>query len=232
MLVPKSVRALRVASAEDDVTGALVALADAVGHPDEEAVNRLLTQRTSFDLATGALTAESVGRAINKYLPEGTIISDESGVAGAGTYPFTATAAPHDCLFLTGGSIGQGLPVALGAAMAKPQSKVLALEADGSGMYTLQALWSIARARLDVTTVVFSNRQYGILMRSVGMYGIQGLAKGVPDLFDLSNPDLDWAKLAEGMGVEGHTCKTADEFNRLFADCIGRKGPQLIKAVL
>ena len=232
VLVPRSMRALRVGSAQDDMTGALVTLADAVGQPDAQTVNKLLAQRTSFDLATGALTAESIGRAINKYLPEGAIISDESGVAGAGTYPFTAKAAPHDCLFLTGGSIGQGLPVALGAAMAKPRRKVLALEADGSGMYTLQALWSIARARLDVTTVVFSNRQYGILMRSVGMYGIPGLENGVPDLFDLSNPDLDWARFAEGMGVEGHTCRTAEEFNRLFADCMARKGPQLIEAVL
>lgn len=233
VLVPKSVRALQVGTQEDDITGALVEISSALGAPAaQDAIGKLLVQRQHFDLATGALTAEAIGRAINAHLPEGAIISDEAGTAGGGTYPFTAKAAPHDCLFLTGGSIGQGLPVALGAAMARPDRKVLALEADGSGMYTLQALWSIAREKLDVTTVIFSNRQYGILMRSVGMYAIQGLPNRVPDLFDLSNPDLDWAKLAQGMGVEGHTCRTAEEFNRVFADCMSRKGPQLIEAVM
>jgi len=99
-------------------------------------------------------------------------------------------------------------------------------------MYTLQALWSMAREKCDVTTVIFSNRQYGILMRSIGMYAIPGMPNRVPDLFDLSNPDLNWAKMAEGMGVEGHVCTTADDFNRIFADCMKRKGPHLIEAVM
>ena len=232
VLVPASVHVTKLATPEEDVTGTLAALVDAVGMPDEAAVTPLLSQRKTVDLASGPLTADAIGRAINTFMPEGSIISDESGTAGGGYYPLAAGAAPHDALFLTGGSIGQGLPVALGAAIAAPDRKVLCLEADGSGMYTLQALWSIARERLDVTTVIFSNRQYGILMRSVGMYGIQGLNNAVPDLFDLSNPDLKWAKLAEGMGVEGHVCTTAEDFNRVFEDCMKRKGPHLIEAVM
>ncbi len=232
VLVPESVKVTKLATPEEDVTGTLKALSDAVGMPDQAKLKSLLSQRKTYDLASGPLTADAIGRAINTFMPEGTIISDESGTAGGGYYPLAAGAVPHDALFLTGGSIGQGLPVALGAAIAAPDRKVLCLEADGSGMYTLQALWSIARERLDVTTVIFSNRQYGILMRSVGMYGIQGLNNAVPDLFDLSNPDLNWAKLAEGMGVEGHVCKTAEEFNRTFEDCMKRKGPHLIEAVM
>ena len=232
ILVPETVTVSQLASPEEDITGAFIALSDAVGLPAPAAVEMLLEERTVYDLATGPLSAEAIGRAISRLLPEGTIISDESGVAGAGQYRFTSGAVPHDCLFLTGGSIGQGLPVALGAAIACPGAKVLSLQADGSAMYTLQTLWSIARERCDVTVVIFSNRQYGILMRSLGQYGITGLPNRVPDLFDLSNPDINWAKLAEGMGVEGHVCDTADDFNRIFADCIGRKGPQLIEAVL
>lgn len=232
ILVPDSVQATTLASPEDDVSGALVALSEAVGAPDETAVAGLLTERTHHDLATGDLTAEAIGRAINTFMPEGAIISDESGTGGGAAYPFTANAAPHDCLFLTGGAIGQGLPVALGAAIACPDRKVLSLQSDGSGMYTLQTLWSIARENCDVTTVIFSNRTYGILIRSMGQYKITGIPNKVPDLFDLANPDLDWAKLAEGMGVEGHTCTTADDFNRVFEDCMSRKGPQLIEAVL
>lgn len=232
VLVPKSVRVTKVGTPEHDITGALAEISARLGAPDADSVKRLLVERAHFDLASGALTAEAIGRAINTYMPEGAIISEESGTAGAGHYPFTAKAAPHDCLFLTGGSIGQGLPVALGAAIARPDRKVIAIEADGSGMYTLQALWSMAREKCDVTTVICSNRQYGILMRSIGMYAIPGMPNRVPDLFDLSNPDLDWAKMAQGMGVEGHTCRTAEEFNRVFEDCMKRRGPQLIEAVL
>ena len=232
VLVPKSVRVTKVGTPEHDITGALVSISSKLGAPEPEQVQKLLVERAHFDLATGALTAEAIGRAINTYMPEGAIISEEAGTAGAGHYPFTAKATPHDCLFLTGGSIGQGLPVALGAAIARPDRKVIALEADGSGMYTLQALWSMAREKCDVTTVIFSNRQYGILMRSIGMYAIPGMPNRVPDLFDLSNPDLNWAKMAEGMGVEGHVCTTADDFNRIFADCMKRKGPHLIEAVM
>ena len=232
VLVPPGVKVLKLVAAEDDVVGALMALSAAVGAPAEASVEALLERRVEYDLATGPLNAEAVGRAISRFLPEGAILSDESGTAGAGHYPFSANAAPHDSLFLAGGSIGQGLPVGLGAAVACPDRKILCLEADGSGMYTLQALWSMARERCDVTTVIFSNRKYGIILRSVGQYGIQGLPNRVPDLFDLSNPDLDWAHLARGMGVEGHCCDTADAFNRVFEDCMRRKGPHLIEAVI
>ncbi len=232
VLIPDNVNTLHLATPDDDVTGALVALAEAVGAGPGIDVSAMLVQRQEVDLATGVLNGEAIGRALNTFMPENAIISDESGTGGGAHYPFSATAAPHDCLFLTGGSIGQGLPVALGASIACPDRKVVCLESDGSGMYTLQALWSIAREQCDVTTVVCSNRTYGILMRSIGQYEVPGLGNSVPGLFDLSNPDISWAKLAEGMGVEGHTCRTAEDFNRVFEDCMRRKGPQLIDAVV
>ncbi|MCC2098752.1 MAG: acetolactate synthase large subunit [Hyphomicrobiales bacterium] len=232
VLIPEGMNALQLGQPEDDIASALEMLADAVGAGPGTDVASMLVQREHCELGAGKLNAEVIGRAINKFMPENAIISDESGTAGGGHFPFTANAAPHDALFLTGGSIGQGLPVALGAAIAAPDRKVVCLEADGSGMYTLQALWSMARERCDVTTVICSNRTYGILMRSVGMYNIPGLPNTVPQLFDLSNPDLNWAKMAEGMGVEGHVCTTAEEFNRVFEDCMKRKGPNLIEAVV
>ena len=226
VLVPDKVRTFRLAGPEDDVAGTMAALADRVG----AGVGASLCERASPTLAEGPLTAEAIGRAICRFLPEGAVVSDESGTGGAAAYPLAAGAAPHDSLYLTGGAIGQALPVALGAAIACPDRKVLCLQADGGGMYTLQSLWSMARERCDVTTVIFSNRVYGILVRSLGQYGIG--TNRIPDLFDLSNPELDWARLAEGMGVEGHVCNTAEDFNRVFEDCIGRKGPQLIEAVI
>jgi acetolactate synthase I/II/III large subunit len=232
MLVPRNVEVLKLASAEDDVVGTFEALAAAVGAPARADTESLLERRVQHDLATGPLDAEAVGRAISRFLPEGAILSDESGTGGGGHYPFSANAVPHDSLFLAGGSIGQALPVALGAAVACPDRKVVCLQADGGGMYTLQALWSMARETCDVTAVIFSNRKYGILMRSMGQYGITGLPNRVPDLFDLSNPDIRWALLAAGMGVEGHACDTADDFNRVFEDCMRRKGPHLIEAVI
>jgi acetolactate synthase-1/2/3 large subunit len=232
ILVPETVKLTKLAGPEDDVVGIFRVLSDAVGAPSESISDHLLCQRVEYDLSVGPLTGDAIGRAINRFLPEGAIISDESGTGGAAYFPLTAGAIPHDCLFLTGGSIGQGLPVALGAAIACPDRKILCLQADGSAMYTLQALWSMARERCDVTVVIFSNRQYGILMRSLEQYGISELRNQVPDLFDLSNPDLQWSKLAEGMGVEGHVCDTAEDFNRIFSDCISRKGTQLIEAVI
>ncbi len=232
ILVPDNVTETQIGTPEHDITGALVALAAAVGTPAATAVETLLVKGERCELASGALTAEAIGRAVNRFLPENAILSDEAGTAGGGHYPFTAKAAPHDCLFLTGGSIGQALPVALGASIACPDRKVVCLHADGGAMYTIQALWSIAREKCDVTTVIFSNRQYGILIRSLGMYQIPGLANQVPDLFDLSNPDIGWAKIAEGMGVGGHVVRTAEEFNSAFEFCMSHKGPHLIEAVM
>ena len=139
---------------------------------------------------------------------------------------------PHDHLPVTGGSIGQGLPVALGAAFACPGRRVVALEADGSGMYTLQALWTMARHQLDVTVIVLANRRYRILdieMRRTGAAGMGPLAN---DMVDLNRPSLDWLHLSEGLGVPAVRAATAGELAREFQRAISEPGPRLIEAVL
>jgi acetolactate synthase-1/2/3 large subunit len=132
---------------------------------------------------------------------------------------------------VTGGSIGQGLPVALGAAIACPDRKVIALEADGSGMYTLQALWTMARENLDVLIVIFANRRYRILDIEMARTGANGFGRIANDMIDIGRPNLDWVKLAEGCGVAATRALTAREFTEQIRDAFGQRGPRLVEAV-
>jgi acetolactate synthase-1/2/3 large subunit len=141
----------------------------------------------------------------------------------------TAGAPPHDSLTLTGGAIGQGLPVATGAAVACPDRKVVCLEADGSAMYTLQALWTQAREGLDVTTIVFANRIYQILRGEFDGVGAGEPGQRALDMLKIDRPTLDWVALAKGMGVPGRAVATADDFVKALAEAIPEKGPRLIE---
>jgi acetolactate synthase-1/2/3 large subunit len=173
-----------------------------------------------------------IGAIIAEFLPEDAVVCDEMVSSGPEVQPHLLHAAPHDFLPVTGGSIGQGLPVAVGAAIACPDRKVLALEADGSGMYTLQSLWTIARERLDVTTVIFANRRYRILeieMRRTGAHGFGGVADR---MIDIGDPALDWVRLSEGMGVPATRAATAQEFRTQFSAAMAAREPRLIEAVL
>jgi acetolactate synthase-1/2/3 large subunit len=168
---------------------------------------------------------------IGALLPENAIVSDESNTSGLGLGSATAGAPPHDWLTVTGGAIGHGLPMAVGAALACPDRPVLALESDGSAMYTISGLWTCARENLDVTTVVFSNRAYAIL-------GLE-LARAAPDpgqaarnLLDLSRPALDFTQLAAGMGVPARRASTAAEFAAALRAALAEPGPHLIEAAL
>jgi acetolactate synthase-1/2/3 large subunit len=131
-----------------------------------------------------------------------------------------------------GGSIGLGLPMATGAALAAPDRKTVCLQADGSGMYTLQALWTMAREQLDVTVVLFANRSYAILRGELANVGAQNVGRKALDMLDLGRPDLDWVSLARGMGVPGARVTDMDEFNRRFAEGLATPGPYLVEAVL
>lgn len=180
----------------------------------------------------GPLTAELLGRALAAALPAGAIISDEMVSSGEAVNAHLASAARHDLLPVTGGSIGQGLPVALGAALAAPDRCVLALEADGSAMYTISALWSYARQNARVVTVIFANRRYRILDVEIertraGAPGPRGDA-----MLDLSSPTLDFVQLAQGCGVPGVRAATVSEFIAAFEKALACSGPSLIEAVL
>ncbi|MBV9331471.1 MAG: acetolactate synthase large subunit, partial [Alphaproteobacteria bacterium] len=174
----------------------------------------------------------TIGQAIALHLPEGAIISDEGATCGLGTTIATATAPPHTLLSLTGGSIGQGLPLATGAAIAAPHRKVLAIHGDGGAMYTLQALWTQAREKLDVTTVIFANRSYAILNIELARVGAMNAGPKALSMLDLHNPELDWVKLATGMGVEASRAETIEDFSSQLADAMSAKGPRLIEARL
>ena len=178
------------------------------------------------------LTAAAIGRTVGALMPEGAIVSDETVSSNAQIWPHLAGAAWHDHLPVTGGAIGQGLPVALGAALACPGRKVVALEADGSAMYTLQSLWTMARERLDVTIGVLANRRYRILDIEMRRTGSGAVGPRADEMIDLTRPEPDWIKLAEGFGVQASRATTADEFIRQFGAAMREPGPRLIEAVI
>jgi len=207
--------------------GRIAALAKSV-HADAEPARASAARP---DRPTGALTAQSLAAAIGALLPEGAIVSDEANTAGLFVAGATAGAPPHDWLTLTGGAIGQGMPVATGAAVACPDRKVLSLEADGSAMYTLQSLWTQAREGLDVTTIIFNNRSYAILNLELSRVGARTDGHAA-ELFDLSRPPLDFVALARGMGVDAERAETADDVVRALERCLAEPGPHLIDAIL
>lgn len=226
-LVPEGCQVHELAADGDDALGALQQLLDLLGGGDP-----VLQPAVRPDRPTGALTGETVAAALGALLPEGAIVSDEANTTGLWMAGATAGAPAHDWLTLTGGAIGQGMPVATGAAVACPDRKVLSLEADGSAMYTLQALWTQAREGLDVTTVILNNRSYGILTMELQRVGAAVTGTRASDLLDLSRPDLDFVSLAQGMGVPGTRATTAEEFSEQLERALAEPGPHLIEAVV
>ena len=170
--------------------------------------------------------------AIGALLPEGAVVSDEGNTSGIFVSGATAGAPPHDWLCLTGGAIGQGLPLATGAAVACPDRPVLCLEADGSAMYTFQALWTQVREGLDVTTVVLNNGSYAILELELSRVGARDPGPRARSMLDLGHPNLDFVALAAGMGVPAWRATTADEFTEQLERALSEPGPALVEAVL
>ncbi|MFT7221794.1 MAG: acetolactate synthase-1/2/3 large subunit [Candidatus Azotimanducaceae bacterium] len=183
-------------------------------------------------LATGEISPSSVARAFAEFLPTDAVVVDESATAGFLTYPLTETVEPHDWLSLTGGSIGYGLPASIGAAVARPEAKVVCLHGDGGAMYTIQSLWTMAREDLDICIVIFANRKYQILQIELARVGAQSMNKKTLDMLDLSNPDLDFVGLAASMGVTAYRATSAVEFNQAFERSMNERGPRLIEAIL
>jgi acetolactate synthase-1/2/3 large subunit len=214
---------------DEDPIGALEALAEAVGAATTPAP---VVNDPKPELATGAINPMALGTSLGALLPENAIIVDEAVTTGRGFFAPTKAAAPHDWLSNMGGSIGMGLPVATGAAVACPDRKVVCLEGDGSGMYTVQALWTQARENLDVTTLLFSNRTYAILRGELANVGAGNPGRKALDMLDLGNPNLDWVGLAKAMGVPGAKATTMEEFNRHLAAGIATPGPYLVEVEL
>ncbi len=210
-----------------DLLATLQALCDAVGAGNETPAF------LSSDLAVptfedGFPTPATIGAVLARALPENAILVDEAVTSGrqlADSVPFFA---PHDCIDITGGAIGFGLPAAVGAAVAAPGRRVVALVGDGSAMYTIQALWTMAREGLDVTVVIFDNRSYRILRGELSNMG--GPAPGVnaSRMLDLDGPELDWVSMAKAHGVPGATADTLSGFERALNHANATPGPSLI----
>jgi acetolactate synthase-1/2/3 large subunit len=218
-----------LAKATENCAGALQSLAAAVS---AGAIQPLVEKPSRPGVPAGAITALAVGNAIGALLPENAIVVDESMTSGRNMLTATGGCPPHDFLANTGGSIGIAMPLAVGAAVACPDRRVLCLSADGSGMYTAQALWTMARAGLNVTTVIFSNREYGVLKREYGSFGLGNPGPRARDLLEIGRPDLDWVSLAKGLGVPGTRPASMEEFGKALREGLGSDGPRLIEVTL
>ncbi len=238
-LVPDHCAIHTLAEVDQDICPALQAVVESLAI---EAEPPLAPEGSSEPAPDGALTPMAIGQSLRVLIPDQAIVSDESVTCGMVLFPLTDNARPHDWLTLTGGAIGQGLPLALGAAIACPQRKVIALQADGSALYTLQALWTMAREQADVTVVVLNNRSYAILKFELArvQVGVQvGVQAGVESpnaktlsMFSLGQPDINWVELATGLGVAATQATSAEEFHAQFADAMASKGPRLIEAMV
>ncbi len=227
-LVPKGCITATLCGREMDGVQALEALADALGAP---AVGLSEGLRLP-SMPAGVQTPYTIGASIARHMPEHAIVSDDAVTAGLPIFQSTKAARPHDWLCLTGGAIGQGIPLAIGAAVACPDRKVLSLNGDGAGMYTVQGLWTIAREQLDVTTVVFANHAYRILKIEMGRTGSGTPGPMARKLLDLGDPRIDWVSLATGLGLRAERCSTVEAFDEALARAMSLKGPAFIEAAL
>jgi acetolactate synthase-1/2/3 large subunit len=228
-LVPEGCTVHTLARPGEDAAGALELLAESIGAPADGGAPAPALRP---DRPTGALTTESLAAAVGAVLPEGAIVVDEGNTSGLFISGATAGAPRHDWLTLTGGAIGIGLPMATGAAVAAPDRPVLCLQADGSAMYTIQSLWTQAREGLNVTTVVLSNRSYAILNIELHRVGADAGGPQARRLLDLTEPDLDFCALAQGMGVPAHRAENANDLVAALEAGFVEAGPSLIEVVL
>ncbi len=227
-LAPETAAIHTLAPPADDAVYGLSFVADLLGAPADP----LLPSIQVPSSPSGPLDVASLGQALVAHLPENAIVVNEAATSAAGFDALSAAAPPHTILGLTGGAIGQGLPTAVGAAIAAPDRKVLAFQADGSGMYTVQSLWTMAREALDVTVVVAANNAYRILQVELHRAGIDEPGPAARSLTDLGNPRLDWTTIAQGFGIPATRATTAEELTTALTRNFAEPGPSLIEAIL
>ncbi|WP_433334369.1 acetolactate synthase large subunit [Spirillospora sp. CA-294931] len=228
-LAPEGCAVSVLAAPDQDALAGVEALVDALGAGETAPP---VQPAARPERPSGPLTAAAVCQAVGALLPEGAIVSDEAQTSGIYLTGATAGAPRHDWLCLTGGAIGQGLPLAVGAAVACPDRPVLALQADGSALYTIQALWTMARENLDVTVIVFNNRSYAILNMELDRVGAGEPGPKARSQLDLDGPGLDFVALATGFGVPASRPETAEDLLDALARALAEPGPHLIEAVI
>ncbi len=231
LLAPPDCAQVVLATQEQDLAQALEWLADELGIAAD--APRLAAPAPTYEVpASGKLTGAAVNILVAHTLPEQAIVCDESITQGREFPLYSVSSAPHDWLMLTGGAIGIGLPLATGAAVACPDRKVVTLQADGSGMYTLQALWTQARENLDCLTIILANRSYATLHGEMKNVGVQEPGRNARRMLDLQEPSLEWVSLARGMGVDAVSVDTIEGFADALRAGLKRRGPFLIEAVI
>lgn len=227
-LVPEDCAVTELADRGQDVEDALEQLAATVG----PAAQPVVAAPVVADLEAGPLTAANLATTIAASLPEQAIVVDEANTSGFALPQALAGAARHTLLTLTGGAIGQGLPVATGAAVAAPDRPVIAIEADGSALYTIQALWTQARERLDVTTVLINNAAYAILRLELARTGAGKTGSRAARLLDLSDPVPSFTDISTGLGVPATRVTTVGELDEALRRAQAEPGPHLIEAMV
>jgi acetolactate synthase-1/2/3 large subunit len=219
-----------IGTGKQDLLEALAALADSLKGGADAPSNSVQANRPP--VPAGGLTPANVCQTVAALQPEGAIIVDEGLTTSGNYYALTPGLPPHAILTLTGGAIGYGMPCALGAALACPERPVINFQADGSAMYTVQALWSQTREGLNITTLICSNRSYVTLLVELHRAGVDKLGENAQALTALANPALDWVNCARGLGVPAIAVRDcsglADALRRSFAE----PGPSLIEMIL
>ena len=228
-LVPDGCNLFELATPEQDTIKSLQKLVAALAandtQPQLQPADRPVRPK-------GKLTAEKVCKAVGHFLPDNAIIVDESITSGLMLNTMTAGAPRHDMLTLTGGAIGQGLPSAVGAAVASPDRPVLALIGDGSSMYTNQALWTMANENLNVTSIIFNNASYSVLNIELERVGAESVGEKAKSQLNIGGAALNFAQLAQGMGVHGTRVTTAEELNKALEYALAHNGPNLIEVMI
>ena len=228
-LVPAGCTVHALAGGADDLEAAVEALASMVDIGAGSALRQELDQPP---VPSGPLTAQAVCQALGALMPEGAIVSDEGNTSGLWASGATAGSPPHDWLCLTGGAIGQGLPVAVGAAVGAPDRPVIALESDGSALYTPQSWWTMAREGLDVTTILLNNGSYAVLNMELDRVGAKASGPRARAMLDLGHPSIDFAHLARGLGVPAARADTAEQFADELGRALAAPGPSVVEAVI
>jgi acetolactate synthase-1/2/3 large subunit len=228
-LIPEGCDVAVLATVEQDISLALEALADCIRAPKTGATRLAKCEAVR---PTGRLDPDTIGASLAAAIPENAILVDEALTTGMPFFSASMNAPSHTYLALTGGAIGQGLPCATGAAIACPERRVISFQADGSAMYTLQSLWTQARERLNITTVICNNRSYRILDVELARAGIAEPGAAARSLTSLGNPDLDWVALAKGIGVPGVRVETAEALSKELDRALKESGPELIEMLM
>ena len=226
--VPDACRMMSLGGAEIEAAQALDALAQALSAPQ----NGPSAAPARFPMPGGPLSVQDIGISLARHMPEGAILADDGVTGSLPAFALTTGAALHDWLCLTGGAIGMGMPLAIGAAIAAPQRKIICLSGDGAGMYTPQALWTMAREGLDITVIIYANRSYRILNIELARTGAGSPGPAAGRMLSLDAPPIDWVQLANAQGIPARRCERAEDFDAALAAFVASPGPKLIEAMV